>query len=218
MHILPNTRAHSLIQMRLTPAIMLNSLRGVIEPAMARISRAAASTGLPPTAWTLAGLGCAVVAAVLFGLGNWVGVIFAGIAILVSGFFDVIDGQVARIANKESKLGAFVDSVSDKVGEVVIFAGIMVGVLADPYLVLGAVSLSLLVSYSRSRAESLGVQLQGIGIGERAERMLVIVIAAIVGGALNHGQILEYGVAIVCIIAGITFVHRVIHVTRKLQD
>ena len=74
-----------------------------------------------------------------------------------------------------------------------------------------AIGLSLLVSYTRARAESLGVQLQGIGIGERAERLLVIAIIGMIG-------LLNYAVIIVIIIAGITFVQRMMTTARGIKD
>jgi len=119
---------------------------------------------------------------------------------------------VARVSQKTSKKGAFLDSVFDKIAEVAIFLGILIGGYGvDGYLVLLAITLSLLVSYTRARAESLGVQLQGIGIGERAERLLVI---AIIGMA----NFLNYAVIIVAIIAGITFIQRIITTARNIKN
>ena len=104
------------------------------------------------------------------------------------------------------------DSIFDKIAEVAIFLGILIGGYGvDGYMVLLAITLSLLVSYTRARAESLGVQLQGIGIGERAERLLVI---AVVGSA----NFLKYAVIIVAIIAGITFIQRIIATARNIKD
>ena len=87
----------------------------------------------------------------------------------------------------------------------------MVGGFAEPYLVFLAITFSLLVSYTRSRAESLGIKLQGIGIGERAERLLVIAIIGIIG-------FMEYAVIIVIIIAGITFIQRIIVTAKALNQ
>lgn len=197
---------------------MLNNLRRTLEPTLSRVGRGAARTGLSPSAWTMMGLVCSVIAALFFGLSIEYGLVLAGVILLVSGFFDVIDGQVARVTNKESKRGAFLDSVSDKVGEVIIFAGILFGGLAAPHFVLIAISLSLLVSYVRSRAESLGVSLQGVGIGERAERLLVIAIAAIVAGITQIDYVMEYAVIVVCVIAGITLIQRVVRVSGTLNS
>ena len=101
-------------------------------------------------------------------------------------------------------------NIFDKIAEIAIFFGILVGGFAEPYLVFLAISLSLLVSFTRSRAESLGVKLQGIGIGERAERLLVIAIVGIIG-------FMEYAVIIVIIIASITFVQRIIITVKELN-
>ena len=101
--------------------------------------------------------------------------------------------------------------VFDKIAEVAIFLGILIGGYSEGYVVLLAITLSLLVSYTRARAESLGVQLQGIGIGERAERLLVIAIVGITG-------FLNYAVIIVAIIAGITFIQRIIATTKNIKD
>lgn len=162
------------------------------------------------------GLVCAGAAALLMGLDQAGGLVLAGVVLLVSGFLDIIDGAAARAAGAESRRGAFLDSVSDKVGEVIVFAGILLGSLAPPYLVLFAISLSLLVSYTRSRAESLGVRLQGVGIGERAERLLVIAVALIIGGAIQATYVIEYAVVAVCVIAGVTLIQRVIVASRSL--
>ena len=75
-----------------------------------------------------------------------------------------------------------------------------------------AITLSLLVSFTRSRAESLGIKLQGIGIGERAERLLVIAIIGMIPG------LMQYAVMIVIIIAGITVVQRIIFTAKNLHD
>ena len=74
-----------------------------------------------------------------------------------------------------------------------------------------AITLSLLVSYTRSKAESLGVNLQGIGIGERAERLLVIAIIGIIG-------FMEYAIIIVIIIAAITFIQRIVVTAKALRE
>ena len=96
--------------------------------------------------------------------------------------------------------------------------GILIGGYAEPYLIFLAITLSLLVSYTRSRGESLGVKLQGIGIGERAERLLVIGILGIVGGFVSDIPFMEYAVIIVIIIAAITFIQRIIVVAKNLRE
>ena len=191
---------------------MLNNLRDGLKPALQRTGKAFASTGLPANFWTGVALAFAFAAAVIYGIHLHYSFVIGGILLLVSGFFDVVDGQVARVTGTTSKRGAFLDSVFDKIAEVSIFLGILIGGYSQGYVVLLAISLSLLVSYTRARAESLGFQLQGIGIVERAERILVIAIIGMMGDSF-----LKYAVIIVAVIAGITLVQRIIAVSRKMN-
>jgi len=197
---------------------MLNKLRGSLKPTLEKIGHSFARTGLPPNFWTSIALFFAFASAIMYGLSIEFGLIIGGILLLVSGFFDIVDGQVARVTKKTSKRGGFLDSVFDKIAEVVIYLGILLGGFVEPYLVFLAITLSLLVSYTRSRAESLGINLQGIGIGERAERLLVIAILGIIGGIISEIKFMEYAVIIVIIIAGITFIQRIVVTAKNLRD
>ncbi len=189
---------------------MLDNLRGALAPALARLGAAFASTGLPPSAWTGAGLALAAGAAAAYATGHPHAALAGGALLLASGFFDVVDGQVARAAGKSSKRGAFLDSMSDKAGEAAVFAGVLAGGLAAPLPVLAAAMLSLLVSYSRARAESLGVELRGIGVGERAERLLVLAAAGMAG-------FMDWAVWAVAALAAATLAHRAAVTARALR-
>lgn len=191
--------------------LVLNNLRDALKPILERVGKGFASTGLSPSFWTFVGLGFAVLSAVVYGLGAEFGLIIGGILLLVSGFFDMVDGQVARVTGKISKRGEYLDSMFDKIAEVAVFMGILIGGYAEPYLVLLAVSLSLLVSYARAKSDIINIRLQGVGIGERAERLLVVAIVGIVG-------FMEYAVVIVVIIAGITLVQRMVITARNTKD
>ena len=190
---------------------MLNNLRDSLRPSLEKIGRGFASTGLSANFWTFVGLAFALLSAVVYGLGMEFGLIIGGILLLVSGFFDMVDGQVARVTGKTSKIGSYLDSMFDKIAEVAIFLGILVGGYAEPYLVLLAITLSLLVSYARAKSDALNVKLQGVGIGERAERLLVIAIIGIIG-------FMEPAVIIVVVIAGITLIQRMIVTTKNIKE
>jgi archaetidylinositol phosphate synthase len=192
---------------------MLNNFRDGLKPTLQNIGKAFASTGLSANFWTCVGLGFAFASALVYGMHLQYSFVIGGILLLISGFFDIVDGQVARITGKTSKKGAFLDSVFDKIAEVAIFLGILIGNYSQGYLVLLAIALSLLVRYTRARAESLGVQLQGTGIGERAERLLVIAIIGMAGAVF-----LNYAVMIVIIIAGITLIQRIVATSKKMED
>lgn len=190
---------------------MLNNFRESLRPTLEKIGSSFASTGLSPNFWTSVGLVFAFISAIIYGWNFEYAFIVGGVILLVSGFFDIVDGQVARVTKKTSKKGAFLDSVFDKIAEVAIFLGILIGGFAEPYLVFLAITMSLLVSYSRARAESLGITLQGIGIGERAERLLVIAIVGMIG-------FMDWAVVIVIIIAAITFIQRIIVTSKNISE
>ena len=189
---------------------MLNNLRESLKPYLQSIGRAFASTGISPNVWTVVGLVFAFTASLIYGINVEYSLILGGIILLVSGFFDIVDGQVARYTNKISKTGGFLDSVFDKIAEVAIFFGILIGGYAEPYLVFLAITLSLLVSYVRAKADAAQIKLQGIGIGERAERLLVIAIVGIIG-------FMEIAVIIVVIIASITLIQRLAVMSKSIK-
>jgi archaetidylinositol phosphate synthase len=205
---------------------------------MEKLGTSFASTGLPANFWTGVGLAISIAAGIVYALPGivistdegpafvssdylfWVtfAPIIGGVLLLISGFFDIVDGSVARVTKQTSKKGAFLDSSFDKVSEVVILGGIAFSGLASPFWCLIALGLSLLVSYTRARAESLGVELKGIGIGERAERMLILAII----GMIPLQQVLPqtglyWAVIIVSIVAGITLIQRMAATAKKLS-
>jgi len=190
---------------------VLNNLRVTLRPVLEKVGKGFAATGLSPNFWTVVGLVIALSAAVVYGMGVEFGLIIGGVLLLVSGFFDMVDGQVARVTGKTSKKGEYLDSMFDKISEVAIFLGILVGGYAEPYVVLLAITLSLLVSYARAKSDLINIKLQGIGIGERAERLLVIAIIGIIG-------FMDYAVIIVIIIAGITLIQRMIFTTKNIKE
>jgi archaetidylinositol phosphate synthase len=104
--------------------------------------------------------------------------------------------------------------VFDKVSEVAIFGGIAYGQLADSFWCLVALGTSILVSYTRARAESLGGKLTGVGIGERAERLLIIAII----GMIPVKEAMQWAMIIVSIVAGITLAQRVAITVRALPS
>jgi archaetidylinositol phosphate synthase len=195
----------------------------LLEPTLTRIGATFASTGLSANFWTGLGLALSVLAAIAYTSNAFVNLdwtpwnfaaVIGGIFLLVSGFFDIVDGSVARITKRISNKGAFLDSVFDKIAELIIFGGIALGQLADSFWCLVALGLSLLVSYTRARAESLGGKLKGIGIGERAERLLIIAII----GMIPVREAMQWAVIIVSIVAGITLAQRMAVTVRKLSS
>jgi archaetidylinositol phosphate synthase len=109
---------------------------------------------------------------------------------LLSGTFDIFDGEVARRLKKSSNYGAMLDSVLDRFSDIIIIIGLVIGQLI--YLEIGFIMLFLIVmiSYVRSRAETLDVDMKGIGMMERAERMIYLIIAL----SIESGLYLFFGI------------------------
>jgi archaetidylinositol phosphate synthase len=189
---------------------MLDKLRSRLNGLFVGLGKAAADVGLSPTTWTFVGLWVSILAGAAFWLAGYGGELLGGLLILLAGFFDVVDGAVARVTGKVSKRGGFLDSTLDRVSEVAIYLGILLGSLASPVTVLLALSFSLLVSYTRAKGDALGASLAGVGIGERSERLIVLAVSAIVG-------YVQYGVLIVIVIAGFTFVQRTYTASKSLS-
>jgi archaetidylinositol phosphate synthase len=171
-----------------------------------RIALALTKARIPPDLLTILGFVLAVVAGLLYAFRNDQPYL-AAVLIVLSGIADVLDGAVARVTNKVSKRGSFNDSTLDRVSEIAIFAGILYGgyLGGRGYVVLLALGFSLLVSYMRAKGESLSVKVSGVGVGERAERLIVLIIFSLV----NYVWI---GVYIVLILAFVTFVQRYIYI------
>lgn len=144
--------------------------------------------------------------------------IAAGILLMIGGFFDILDGAVARENGRVTAFGGVLDSVSDRYADAAVFIGIMWGGYSAilPYIendwIVSAIALvgSLLVSYSRARAEAAGTGKLAIGVAERAERMILIILGAFTG-------LLNWGVLIVAVISHLTVLQRMIATYRILQ-
>ena len=152
--------------------------------------------GLTPNAVTSIGFFLNVGVAVVFILGaeegnrgdlTYVG--WAGALILFAGLFDMLDGQVARLGNMKSVFGALYDSVIDRYSELIMFLGICWYLVAHHYFLSSLFAFialigSMMVSYVRARAESLGVESKG-GLMQRPERVITIGICAILCGVTS---------------------------------
>lgn len=199
---------------------MLNRFREKLIPITTLIGNNFGSLGLSPTFWSMIGFAFAILSSIFFGLTNFLNQqglefpsqIFASILLLISGFFDIVDGSVARVMKKSTTKGAFLDSNFDKISEALIFIGIAIGGLSNPILAMIALSTSILVSYLRARAESLGIELKGVGIGERAERLLILSIC----GFIPISESIQWGVIIIILISGFSFLQRFRYVLKRI--
>lgn len=141
-------------------------------------------------------------------------VVAGGVLFASAGLLDALDGELARAQGRESGRGAFLDSVLDKASEAAVAVGIVYSALASGIAVVAFLASSLLVSYSRARAEQLGVGLAGVGIAERAERILILFLASLLYPLVPMS--LEYGLIALTILSGITVIQRVMYTYRRL--
>ena len=159
--------------------------------------------GLTPNAMTLLGLLGNSVGAYYLAMGN---MLTGGILVLLMTPIDALDGTMARLRGESSDFGAFVDSVSDRYSELIIYSGLLYHylTLGDPLggmLVFGAAAGSVLVSYVKARAEGLGYGAK-VGLLTRVERYLVL------APSLLFNQ-LYIGLSIIAIFANITALQRI---------
>ncbi len=165
----------------------------IIEP----IVRLFIFLGLTPNSITTIGFLLNIGVAIIFIVGaedknrsdlSYVG--WAGGLILFAGLFDMLDGQVARLGNMSSKFGALFDSVLDRYSELVMFFGICYYLVAHHYFLSSLFAFialigSMMVSYTRARAEGLGIECKG-GLMQRPERVVTIGLSALICGICSH--------------------------------
>jgi CDP-diacylglycerol--glycerol-3-phosphate 3-phosphatidyltransferase len=168
---------------------------------------------LTPNAISLTGLVLCVVAAVLVWNEEWV---LGGIAFIVGSVCDTLDGRYSRMSGKGTPFGAFLDSTLDRIEEglVLIAVGAVFAADGERLAVAAtvlAVLASLMVSYTRARAEALGVECK-VGIANRAIRVVILS----VGLVLADLGVLEPAVYVLAALSSITVLQRIFHVRRQL--
>jgi CDP-diacylglycerol---glycerol-3-phosphate 3-phosphatidyltransferase len=180
-----------------------------------------ARTRVTPNALTAAGVTLCAVAAVLiwFEYRNEILFFYVGSAVFVVGsLLDILDGALARHSGKGTPFGAFIDSTTDRVSEAFVLGAIALVFYrwreqVPLAFTFAAVVGSFLVSYTRARAEALGIR-GDVGIGSRAERVAVIAI----GLAIAPWGGLPYAIYLLTATAWITVLQRALHVRRELRE
>ncbi len=179
-----------------------------------------ARTRVSPNALTASGVGLCALASVLVYfeyrdelLFYWLG----GGLFVIGSILDILDGALARAGGKTTPFGAFLDSTTDRVSE-----GFMLGAIALIFsrhgnetalaFAFAAVAGSFLVSYTRARAEALGLR-GDVGIGSRAERVVVIT----VGLVFAPWGALPWAIYLLAATAWVTVLQRILHVRRELR-
>jgi CDP-diacylglycerol--glycerol-3-phosphate 3-phosphatidyltransferase len=176
-----------------------------------KIVHALAATGVHPNVLTFTGLVVNLWAAMLFASGRFRA---AGGVMILAGIFDMVDGRVARAQGRVTKFGAFFDSVIDRYSDLILFLGLLVWyarINRFSYAVLVGVAMagSVMVSYTRARAESLIPECKA-GFWERPERIVLMIIGALADRMAPALWLLAIG-------PNITVIHRIVHTWREIQ-
>jgi CDP-diacylglycerol--glycerol-3-phosphate 3-phosphatidyltransferase len=185
-----------------------NRLRKLLDPVVDLL----ATLGVTPTMVTVFGLLLSAVGALFAARGS---LFVSGIILLVSGLCDTFDGSLARLQGTVSKFGAFIDSTGDRIMELFYFGALIFYFMGHGtfgeimiFVVLVALSGSLLTSYVRARAEGLGLECR-VGWLERPERVTALVIGLLLGRV-----ILVISILFIAVMSVITVFQRILHVRR----
>lgn len=184
---------------------MRDTFKVVLDP----VARFFLNLGLTPNSITLFGLVLSATAGVFAGLGKFT---IAGLILLVGAPLDAVDGAMARQRGQPSKFGGFFDSVIDRYSELFLLGGLLYFYAVDGntfacVLVFIAAAGSVMVSYTRARAEGLGLTAK-VGILSRMERMVALILFLL----LRRPQ---YAIWIIAILANVTAVQRIISVYKQ---
>ncbi len=189
------------------------------------IVRGLARKSINPNALTFFGLLINLGCGMLYGYGRFFA---AGWLLIFAAIFDMLDGRVARLRGRVTRFGAFFDSVLDRYSDIVVYVGIMVfyarDTAAHSALLVALTGLALvgsvLVSYSRARAESLAIACK-VGFLERPERMVLLIIASLTSIGPTSSPFLYKMPQVLWVLAILshwTVVHRIYHTWRELRE
>jgi len=181
------------------------------EPVVRFLSR----TPITPSAITWFGFLLTAGAAALIITGH---LLVAGLVVLIAGFFDMLDGALARHTNQATRFGAVLDSTLDRLSEAVLLLGILV-IYAEEQSITGILLVSvalvgsLLVSYTRARAEALGLECQ-VGLFTRTERVIVLALGLLLNQIDNA---LIIALAIIVVFSFITVAQRLLYIWHQTK-
>ncbi|MBU4536056.1 MAG: CDP-alcohol phosphatidyltransferase family protein [Euryarchaeota archaeon] len=188
---------------------MLNRFRPTIKGFLDPLAR---KIKINPNLITIFGLIVAFLSAYSFALGN---LLVGGILIALSGFLDIVDGAVARNNSSITPFGGFLDSTVDRLSDALIIIGIVYGGFVNWIFGILALHASLTVSYVRARAEVEGIPC-GVGIAERAERLVIIMAGAFLG-VLFGEEVMLIAIILVIVLGYMTVVQRIYHTWKQMN-
>jgi len=196
---------------------LLTKLKERIQLLMVGEARLAHSIGLTPNHVSVLGLLSALFSAYLYWSSQFEVALLsvAALFLLISGFLDALDGVLARLYGEVTVFGGFLDSLLDRYADAFVFLGIILGwLITNPnpvWMFWGFAALvgSLLVSYCRARAEAAGTKMESVGIAERAERIIILVVATLL--SIVWADALRWSMLLLAVLTNLTVLQRVIY-------
>ena len=194
-----------------------SKLKKQFEAAVTGFVKPLGGLGITPNHLTILGMALAGVTAYMYTKApdNRDYLLYSAGMFIVSGFIDAIDGVLARSTGKVTQFGGFFDSVADRYSDAIVYSGIIVAGLCYLWAGLFALFGSMFVSYTRARAEMEGVNMAGIGLAERAERMIFLALCTLT--AYRYPQALNYGIIILAALTHLTVLQRSLHFKKEIE-
>jgi len=196
---------------------LLTKLKKKVQQMLTSQANAAHKIGLTPNKVSIIGFILALSSAIAYAFvpsALWL-LLLAAFLLLASGFCDTLDGIIARTFQQATVFGGFFDSVLDRYADAAVYAAIILAGLCNQIWGLAALAGSILVSYTRARAEAAGIKMESVGFAERAERMLILAAVSII--AFWWLPALNYGIILLAIISNLTVIQRALHVYKTLK-
>jgi len=198
---------------------LLTKLKERIQLLMVGEARLAHRIGLTPNQISLLGLLSALFSAYFYWSSQFDITLLtvAAMFLLISGFLDALDGVLARLYGEVTVFGGFLDSLLDRYADAFVFLGIILGwLIKDPVSVwvfwgFAALVGSLLVSYSRARAEAAGIKMETVGIAERAERIIILAVATLLSTVPGWADALRWSILLLAVLTNLTVLQRVVY-------
>ena len=206
-------------------------VRGMALPVALAFGR----LGLTPNVLTVIGFLGTCAGAIAAATQSW---IVAGILVIAFGIFDMFDGALARATGRATRFGAFLDSTLDRTGENLVLAGVAFGCAAAGFLpgvglAGAAVAFASVVTYTRAKAEALGLHGE-VGFAPRPERLVILAVGLVLGGvyrveaattsggrlgdASPGSLLLGIALGLITVLSAVTVVQRILHTRRQLND
>lgn len=204
--------------MKILPDWLKNRFLRLMEPVAALLVR----RRVRPNTITVAGTVFMVAGGVLYGTGH---IMTGGFLLAITALTDVLDGMVARKSNTSSVFGAFLDSTLDRVADGAVLGGLAVFYALSPVhrsvpmvvVCLAGIIGAFLTSYTRARAEALGLDAK-VGMVQRAERVVLLSVPQALFGLTLNGWVLAIIINVLTVTAWITVIQRVMYVYGRTRE